>query len=91
MKLGIILSFFLLACSSNVSTPEVDGGSDAYNGCTETCDGICTCPPEYNACVAQCGSEVRHCMPSGALNEEGCLSYTNDVCVNSMCISPNST
>ncbi len=57
---------------------DVDAGHDVavkpYNGCTETCDGICTCPNDSMNCVSLCGSNgVKHCMPY-IPNGEGCPS-----------------
>lgn len=98
----IIVALMLFRCSGANITTEADAGSTAdakvdslyeayvYNGCTETCDGICTCPPEYQACITTCGSHgVRYCLPAGAVNSEGCLAYGNEQCVNDQCVIPD--
>jgi hypothetical protein len=90
MKLGLIAALLLVGCSGPSIASEVDAdvavdaGSDTkpYNGCTETCDGICTCPDDAMNCVSLCGESAKHCMPF-IPNGEGCPSgydCTNNAC-----------
>ncbi len=88
MKLSLIAVLLLAGCSGAPLPREIDSGTfdaetdvavDAgtdtkkYNGCTETCDGICTCPHDAMNCVSICGQTEKHCMPY-VPNGEGCPS-----------------